>query len=41
MRLNFSNAGEAMIEEGIGRLGRAVVRRLESQAAQVPVGAQS
>ncbi len=30
MRLNFSNASEAMIEEGIGRLGRAVMRQLET-----------
>ena len=41
MRLNFSNAGETMIEEGIARLGRAVVRRLEGQPAGVPVGARS
>jgi 2-aminoadipate transaminase len=28
MRLNFSNAGEEMIREGIARLGRAILRRL-------------
>lgn len=33
MRLNFSNAGEAQIEEGIGRLARAIERRLATPAA--------
>ena len=33
MRLNFSNAGEAQIEEGIGRLARAIERRLGTAVA--------
>jgi 2-aminoadipate transaminase len=35
MRLNFSNASETMIEEGIARLGRVISRHLE---AAVPAG---
>ena len=31
MRLNFSNAGEEMIEEGIARLGRVIQRQIEAQ----------
>jgi 2-aminoadipate transaminase len=33
MRLNFSHANEAHIEEGIARLGRAVVRQIETRDA--------
>lgn len=40
MRLNFSNASEAMIEEGIARLGRVIGRHLDrvgpARAAGVP-----
>jgi 2-aminoadipate transaminase len=32
MRLNFSNATDAMIEEGIARLGRVVTQHLEEAA---------
>jgi len=32
MRLNFSNATEAMIEEGIARLGRVINARRRSVA---------
>lgn len=35
LRLNFSNASESMIEEGIARLGRVISRHLE---AAVPAG---
>jgi 2-aminoadipate transaminase len=35
MRLNFSNATEAQIEEGVARLGRAVLRAVQSQKATV------
>jgi 2-aminoadipate transaminase len=34
MRLNFSNAGDEQIEEGIARLGRAVVKRIEARKVQ-------
>jgi 2-aminoadipate transaminase len=37
MRLNFSNATEPMIEEGIARLGRAIQKRLVKQPAKPPV----
>jgi 2-aminoadipate transaminase len=33
MRLNFSNAGEDMIEEGIARLGRAILRQIRPERA--------
>jgi len=33
MRLNFSNANEEMIEEGIARLGRAVHKQIQAQQA--------
>lgn len=36
MRLNFSNASEAMIEDGIARLGRVIVARLPRGAVQAP-----
>jgi len=35
MRLNFSNASEAMIEEGIARLARAILSRLPERAANL------
>jgi 2-aminoadipate transaminase len=35
MRLNFSNATEPMIEEGIARLGRAIEKRLQAHAVPV------
>lgn len=35
MRLNFSNSTDAMIEEGIARLGRVVMRHMEAAAATV------
>lgn len=31
MRLNFSNASEEMIQEGIARLGRAILRQLRPE----------
>lgn len=34
MRLNFSNARDEQIEEGIARLGRAVVKRIEARKVQ-------
>jgi 2-aminoadipate transaminase len=34
MRLNFSNATDAMIEEGIARLGRAIERRLQTHGVR-------
>jgi 2-aminoadipate transaminase len=34
MRLNFSNANDEQIEEGIARLGRAVMRRVEGRKGQ-------
>ncbi len=34
MRLNFSNARDEQIEEGIARLGRAVMRRIEARKVQ-------
>jgi 2-aminoadipate transaminase len=34
MRLNFSNARDEQIEEGIARLGRAVMRRVEARKVQ-------
>jgi 2-aminoadipate transaminase len=34
MRLNFSNARDEQIEEGIARLGRAVMRRVEAHKVQ-------
>ena len=38
MRLNFSNATDEMIEEGIARLGRVVTRHLEEAAAPEAAG---
>lgn len=35
MRLNFSNASEAMIEEGIARLGQVILRHVEAAAAPI------
>jgi|WetSurMetagenome_2_1015567.scaffolds.fasta_scaffold67883_2 2-aminoadipate transaminase len=37
IRLNFSNATEPQIEEGIARLGRAVLRAVQAQKAAVTV----
>jgi DNA-binding transcriptional MocR family regulator len=34
MRLNFSNARDEQIEEGIARLGRVVMRQIESRRVQ-------
>jgi 2-aminoadipate transaminase len=34
MRLNFSNARDEQIEEGIGRLGLVVMRRIEARKVQ-------
>jgi DNA-binding transcriptional MocR family regulator len=34
MRLNFSNARDEQIEEGIERLGRTVMRRVEAHKVQ-------
>jgi DNA-binding transcriptional MocR family regulator len=31
MRLNFSNARDEQIEEGIARIGRVVMRRVEAR----------
>jgi len=38
MRLNFSNATDEMIEEGIARLGRVVTRHLEEAATPTAAG---
>lgn len=35
MRLNFSNATEAMIEEGIARLGQVILRHVEAAATPI------
>jgi 2-aminoadipate transaminase len=35
MRLNFSNATEPMIEEGIARLARALEKRMQARAVPV------
>ncbi len=35
MRLNFSNASEAMIEEGIARLARVIQRRLHPEGVAI------
>jgi 2-aminoadipate transaminase len=37
MRLNFSNASEPMIEEGVARLGRVIAQQLGASARPVPV----
>ena len=34
MRLNFSNARDEQIEEGIARLGRVVMRQIEARKVQ-------
>jgi len=39
MRLNFSNASEAMIEQGMTRLCRVIRRQLEALGARLPQGA--
>ena len=39
MRLNFSNASEAMIEEGIARLGRVIAERLGESGEPAPATA--
>jgi 2-aminoadipate transaminase len=36
MRLNFSNANEAMIEEGMGRLAKVIARRLPQRSTHAP-----
>jgi DNA-binding transcriptional MocR family regulator len=35
MRLNFSNATDPMIEEGIARLARAIEKRMQARAVPV------
>jgi DNA-binding transcriptional MocR family regulator len=37
IRLNFSNATEAQIEEGIARLGRVILRAVESKSVPATV----
>lgn len=36
LRLNFSHAGESMIDEGMSRLVRVITRHLEASAGRVP-----